>query len=269
MITLNGVEIKYGSFPNGETNLSKSFIDNRVSLRMVNNIVFTYEQDGDLIKLMFIKKYLDSIEVKSVHLHIKYMPYSRMDRENESYVFSLKYMTEFINNLSFTRIIVYDPHSDVTPALLNRCRITDMVKNHLAKYLEQIKFNKKKDYLFFPDAGAQKRYADLMGFKTLVGFKERDFETGRIKKMIIVGDYDNNSSKVVILDDLCSKGGTFMLAAEKLKEIGLNEIYMVVGHCEQTVFDGAILNSDSIKEMLTTNSIKREKHIKIKLMEEL
>ena len=65
--------------------------------------------------------------------------------------------------------------------------------------------------------------------------KERDFLSGRIKKLTITGEQPNKPFRVMIIDDLCSMGGTFMLSAEKLKEIGATEIYLVVTHCEKTI----------------------------------
>lgn len=69
------------------------------------------------------------------------------------------------------------------------------------------------------------------------------------------------------MDDLCSKGGTFMLTASKLKEIGATEIYLVVTHCENTVFQGELLTSDLITGIYTTNSILSKDHEKIKVYE--
>ena len=214
---------------------------------------------------------MDSLTSEYCYLHIEYMPYSRMDRDNDSYVFSLKYITDFINSLNFRAVTIFDSHSDVSLALLNNGYGIDRVKRNLRAYLTSIGFNKDNDFLFFPDAGAQKRYSDLVGFKTLVGFKERDFKTGRIKTYDVVGDTFTNAEtpKVVMLDDLCSKGGTFMLAAESLNKLDLHEIYLMVGHCEQTIFDGQILRDDTIKEVMTSRSMVRDVHKKIKLMEEL
>jgi ribose-phosphate pyrophosphokinase len=73
--------------------------------------------------------------------------------------------------------------------------------------------------------------------------------------MKIIGDLPEPGFKVIIIDDLCSKGGTFILSAEKLKAVGAAEVYLIVAHCEEAVSQGKILESDLITKVFTTDSI--------------
>ena len=54
-----------------------------------------------------------------------------------------------------------------------------------------------------------------------------------------------------------------MLTAKKLKEMGAKDIYLVVTHCEDTIFEGDILKTDLIKNVFTTDSILTKKHEKL------
>jgi ribose-phosphate pyrophosphokinase len=150
---------------------------------------------------------------------------------------------------------VIEPHSDVTLALIDRSIGKYPTVQLLDEVTAEIGFDPEQDYLFFPDAGAQKRYSKVRGYKELVGFKSRDFQTGEIKSLEIVGNVDHDEFKVLIVDDLCSYGGTFMLSAEKLKKIGAAQIYLLVGHCEKSIYKGKILESDLIDKVFTTNTI--------------
>lgn len=47
----------------------------------------------------------------------------------------------------------------------------------------------------------------------------------------------------------------FLLNAKKLKELGAVKIYHLVGHCENTVFDGDVFTSGLIDKVFTTDSI--------------
>ena len=258
MIRINENILNVGMFPNRERYLNKKEIKHLVNLnKSLIKITFNYENDSDFIHLMFIKAGLDRFYPKMQKiLYISYMPYSRMDRENNIYLFTLKYVSTFINNLNFDEIIVEEPHSDVCLALLNNCRAIYFTKDYLDKVIKILNFDKKTDYLFFPDAGAQKRYSDLTGFNTLVGYKERDIETGNIIKYDIMGDTKHyKNKKIIILDDLCSKGGTFMLAAKELKKKGVGDIYLFVGHTEENIFNGSLLTSDLIKRVITSDSM--------------
>ena len=112
--------------------------------------------------------------------------------------------------------------------------------------------------MFFPDAGAQKRYSKVKGYKQLVGFKVRDFQTGEIRKLDIVGNVDKAGFKAIIVDDLCSYGGTFILSAERLREVGASEVYLLVGHCEKSIFQGKIPQSTLLDRVYTTDTMLDE-----------
>lgn len=178
MIKLNGKEIKFETFPNGETRM----VDEGIALLDwgKQTISFKYENDSDLIKLMFVKKFVDSRRKSSsiFELIIYYMPYSRMDRSEDGSAFTLKYVADFINSLDFDKVTVVEPHSDVTLALLNNVESKFVNFKLLPKVMEEVKFL-SIDYLFFPDAGAPKRYANIKGYNQLVGFKNRDFKNRR------------------------------------------------------------------------------------------
>src|SRR5205085_11674442 len=115
MILINGQEIQFETFPNGETRINQDSFFNALEFGVT--VQFHYTNDSDLIKLMFVKKYLDDIqEGHPNHLIITYMPYSRMDRSENDFPFTLKYVTEFINGLRFQSVEVLEPHSDVAVA---------------------------------------------------------------------------------------------------------------------------------------------------------
>lgn len=265
MLKLNGVELGLQQFPNGETRINGDEILKQMA--DFNTLAWKYEEDGDLIKLMFVKSYLDDRRARC-SLTIYYMPYSRMDRIEGTSAFTLKYTAALINSLNFESVTVIEPHSDVTLALLDRSIGKYPTVQLLDQVTAEIGFDPEQDYLFFPDAGAQKRYSKVRGYKELVGFKSRDFQTGEIKSLEIVGNADRECFKVLIVDDLCSYGGTFMLSAEKLKEIGASHIYLLVGHCEKSIYKGKVLESDLIDKVFTTDTILYQaEHEKIHVYE--
>ena len=257
MLLFNNVKIPIKQFPNGESCLDKPFFEANFAGK--NVVTLQYESDADLFQLLLVRKSLWF----PCSLHITYFPYSRMDRKSEAYIFTLKSVTKFINWLDFDSVTIYEPHSDVTPALLNKCKIVDLIP----PLLKKTDFDITRDYVFYPDAGAQKKYSDrIKSPLAIVGFKKRDFVTGRITDLQITGEdsaiknqekWALQEKRVFIIDDLCSKGGTFVLAAEELKKMGAGEIFLVVGHCENTIFDGKVLATDLITRVYTTDSVVR------------
>jgi ribose-phosphate pyrophosphokinase len=230
MIKLNSQLIEFKSFPNGEALIDGEQLSKIVlpPIGLNNLISFKYENDGDLFKLFLIKSYLDDQHAKT-DLVITYMPYSRMDRVEGNSVFTLKYATNFINTMNFNTISVVEPHSDVTMALLNRSKAIYPTILMLDEVLEKITFDKERDYLCFPDQGAQKRYGKKRGdYRQLVGFKERNFGTGKIEKLKMIGDVEGKNFKVLIVDDLCSYGNTFFRSAKALRDAGASKVYLLV-----------------------------------------
>lgn len=260
MIFLNEREIKFGIFPNGETHIPKETVQDIWINSDTNRIKLFYENDKDIMNLIFLKDHLDNMTpITKLVLVIPYLPYSRMDRTEGKTFFTLKSICKLINNMHFNDVIIFEPHSDVSVALLDRVTVVNSTME-----LVMNKVSLRDDtYLVFPDAGAEKRYSKQTKWsKILTCSKERDFETGYIKRLDINGQVPTLSFDAVIVDDLCSKGGTFILTAQKLKEIGAEKITLVVTHCEKTILDGDIFKTDLIDEVITTNSIIKKEDVK-------
>ncbi|AME04821.1 hypothetical protein [Bacillus sp. SDLI1] len=259
MIAVNGKKVEFTEFPNGELNLNHKSIDVLANSDSATNVGFKFENNTDLIKLMFVKRYLDQLKIKTTSLSISYMPYSRMDRSENGSPFTLKYVAQFINELGFSEIEVYEPHSDVTTALLNRVQPNFINFNLINLVKRIVRFDENKDYLMFPDAGASKRYSRMKAKNVLVGHKHRDFETGEIKGLELVGDIRGaNGRQVIIVDDLSSRGGTFVHSSKKLREHGFSNVFLLVAHAENTIFKGELFNH--IDTVFTTDSILTEQN---------
>lgn len=261
MLSLNDVVVGNLFFPNKELNLLEinKAIVNGVS-KNLNVITMKYHDDRDLMALYFIKKHLDKVEPNSkVELVISYMPYSRMDRaETAKTPFMLEYVTEFINDLQFDEVSVYEPHSNVTVELLNN--VTDLYPNkYLFEEVKQVeKFNDTIDFLVFPDKGARQRYNGLIDSdNVIVGEKKRDFTSGKITSLelnLAKGSMEiNNDLTAVIVDDLSSYGGTFIGVSKELKKLGFNRVVLLVFHAENSIFKGELF--DHVDHVYTTDSI--------------
>ena len=127
--------------------------------------------------------------------------------------------------------------------------------------------------LFFPDEGSVKRYSSLPKYcgPYAFGIKRRNWLTGAIEGLDIVGDTEKIKGRnILIVDDICSKGGTFYHSASKLKELGASNIYLYVTHCENSIYDGELLkNNGLIEKIYTTDSIlTNTESPKIELVEE-
>ena len=84
--------------------------------------------------------------------------------------------------------------------------------------------------------------------------------------MDVISQEDIKGKNILIVDDICSRGGTFYHSAKKLKELGANKIYLYISHCENTILEGDLLTSGLIEKVFTTNSIFTKKHEKIEVL---
>ena len=73
--------------------------------------------------------------------------------------------------------------------------------------------------------------------------------------------------KILIMDDISSRGGTFYFSARKLKELGAKEIYLYISHCENTILEGEVLTCGLIEKVFTTNSIFTKKHERVEVFD--
>ena len=169
------------------------------------------------------------------YLNLPYIPNARMDRvKNNDEVFTLKYFCEFINWLNFSGVYVLDAHSDVSTALLNNC-----FEENPKEYIEQVieKIWERNLVLYFPDAGAAKRYSDLFPeLQYCYGEKKRDWKTGKILGLDIrTNGIDLADKAVLMIDDIIAYGGSLYYSAEELKKNGIKEIYAYATHTENSI----------------------------------
>jgi len=249
MITINKVDVStfIKEFPNKELRIPLSDFINKDNKFVT--VEWRFNDDSDFIKLLFISKELKKYSFHKT-LNICYMPYSRMDRSEKEYVFTLKYICDFINSLEYDSVKVFDPHSDVTCALLNNSE--SIIHSH--NLIENIN-NYIGSAIYFPDAGAYKKYSKLFqGYSYLIGLKTRNFSTGKIEDLKIIGDIAENE-QVIMVDDICVYGNTFIKGAEALKALGAGDIHLCVSHCEKAILDGEIPKTDLITSVHTYNSI--------------
>ncbi|MGD1416413.1 ribose-phosphate pyrophosphokinase [Bacillus stercoris] len=254
MIKVNGREVEFREFPNGEFRLLHSSID---EMPLIPEVHFKFENNSDLIKLMFVKNYLDQIHARGGCLVVYYMPYSRMDRSEAGSPFTLRYVTNFINNLNFNFVSVIEPHSDVTVALLENAEANYINFTLIENVKNEIDFDEENDFIMFPDAGASKRYSKMKAKNVLIGHKHRNFQTGEIESLKLVGDTDKaKGRKAIIVDDLSSYGGTFVGASQALRNVGIEGVYLLVAHAENNIFKGKLF--EHIDKLFTTDSLITE-----------
>lgn len=263
MIWLNDEVITPSYFPD-KTLLLKTDIENCKDRRAI--VKWCFENNEELVILIFLTKHLKDHGVDEITLYMPYIPNARMDRvKHQDEVFTLKYFADVINSLNFKCVLVRDPHSNVSCALINNLCYFDPAEP-IHEAVSKIGVVPSSLVMYYPDEGAMKRYSEMINRPYAFGVKRRDWDTGKIQGITLINEEVVKNKTVLIVDDICSKGGTFYHSAKALKEAGAYDIYLYVTHCENTIFEGELLKSDLIKHIYTTDSILTKEHEKITVL---
>jgi ribose-phosphate pyrophosphokinase len=154
--------------------------------------------------------------------------HDRRFNQNES--FELKLVCDFINSCGFEKVKVFHPHSDVTQALLNNCEVIDNTE-FITKVLLKIK-SLDNLILMSSDAGGFKPLIKLATHlewdETFSASKSRDSKTHKLTQLIDRQDFEGKD--VLIVDDICVYGGTFIGLAKMLKERNVGKLYLAISH---------------------------------------
>lgn len=275
MIKLNGTRVDLNHFPDGTMLLKQDLTAPNSCPNNENQICWYYENDREFLGVIYLVKHLRAHGADKVHLYMPYIPNARQDRvKHPEDVFTLKYFAEILNSLNLTSVTVLDPHSSVSEALIDHLVIMNP-KVFINQALHKISGKSSFTYdslsesltIFYPDEGAMKRYSGMIPMPYTFGIKQRDWASGKITGLEVSGDVNSIAGKdILIIDDICSFGGTFYHSAKKLKELGANKIYLYVSHCENSILNGQLLTSGLIERVFTTNSIFTESHERIEVL---
>lgn len=196
-----------------------------------------------------------------ISLFAPYFPYARQDRimvPGES--FTLGVFANLINSQNYNKVVILDPHSDVTPALVRNVNVIDnveFVRESLDNLYETARINQKELLLVSPDAGAYKKVynlakqLDMTSYDIITGFKLRDVATGQIRKIGYTADVSVHSKVCVIVDDIIDGGATFTDLAKRLKADGAKMVILIVTH---GIFSKGFDHLGVIDKIYTTDS---------------
>lgn len=259
MLLLNGLPVDMVHYPNNET-LLRPDPNHEMEDGAPVHVKLEYTGDADIWHLFVLSQWLfDCYTTEPKFLHIPYMPYSRADRSQEGSIFTLRYFADIINQFQWDEVLIDEPHSDVTMQLIKNAVQRNTTMMLLPEVMKSIGWETLVDYIVFPDEGAQERYLGqstiFLNQNWLAATKKRDFDTGKILDITFPDPVDPPpGTKALIVDDLCSKGGTFIGTAQKLRDMGFAKVHLLVTHMEHAGYNvnlfkamNSIHASDTIK----------------------
>ena len=205
----------------------------------------------ELLQVLLARDALRGIG-KAANLDIRYLMGARMDRRIDPFhCATLSVICKMIQAAGFSRIRILDPHSNAALAYLQAYPVYP--HKALKIVLDQQTPN---TWILAPDAGSKERVAAMLKpfpkrtFGILQGAKVRDVMTGELSGFTIPVHPDLKGADVLILDDICDGGRTFVGMAEVLHGLGVANVDLFVTH---GIFSrGLPLNG--IRKVWTTDS---------------
>lgn len=168
-----------------------------------------------------------------ITLEMPYVPYARQDRVcAPGEALSIKVFADLINSQGYDLVRIWDPHSDVTTALIDNCEVIKAYQ-FARRAIDTLKAPRENLILVSPDAGANKKVfeaAQYMRVSTVVrADKTRNPMTGAITGTVVYSEHVGDKD-FFILDDICDGGRTFVELAKVLKPLTRGKIYLFVTH---------------------------------------
>lgn len=209
---------------------------------------------NDVMALLMLTDAARRAGANEISLQIPYLPYARQDRvSNPGEALSLRVMCDLINAQSYRAVEVWDVHSDVGAALLDRVTVVQA-----AELLQGAAIDFSNAVLVAPDAGAIKRVSAVakhFGASMIRADKSRDTATGTITGTLVYSEHIGKRD-FLIVDDICDGGRTFLDLAKVLRPLTEGKIMLYVTHGifskGTDVFEG-IINEVYVANSFITN----------------
>lgn len=198
-------------FPDGEVQITFEEFSRKDNIEVRCRITNAEE-------LFIVKQALDILDRNEVvyDVFISYLMGMRMDRVMDfNRPFTLKIVADILKSSKARSFDILEPHSGRTISFLGIAH-EPVIENIIPKELSHYQ-------LVFPDAGARERYEPLFYFgfdsDTIFCSKVRDPKTGKILRIQVDNPEKISNRPMLIVDDLCDAGGTFLGIAEAIRAI--------------------------------------------------
>jgi ribose-phosphate pyrophosphokinase len=221
-------------FPSGEHHVRINAVDDGDIVELVWS-----EPNGDIMVLGMAVDACRRGGASEIHLLMPFVPYARQDRiAVPGDPLSIKVFTDFLNSLNLNSVTIFDPHSDVTSALINNCQVVEQHQFASSALLSMNSDTIDPVAIVAPDLGAAKKAKKLQAyvenfhnlkFPVIQCDKSRNPHTGQLTGFQVIdgSPYDHDC---LIVDDICDGGGTFLGLAEVLNNEGARRLGLYVTH---------------------------------------
>ncbi len=211
-----------------------------------------------LMELLILIDALKRASARGITAVIPYYAYARQDRKEKGRVpITAKLVANLLVTAGVTRVMTMDLHTEQIQGFF------DIPVDHLYArplLVEAVKRKGWKDIVVVaPDVGATRmarKYAEALGVEFAIVDKRRVNATN-VEAKRLVGSVKGKTA--LLVDDICSTGGTLKLAARVCRDEGAKQVYAAVSH---GLLLGNSWEQSGLDGLITTNTVPADSEVK-------
>ncbi len=246
--------------------LIQKFPDNEIGVQILENVrgrdVFVLQSiarhpNSYLLELLILIDALKRASAGSITAVVPYYAYARQDRKDKPRVpITAKLVANLLETAGADRVLTMDLHTEQIQGFFDI-----PVDNLYARpvFVKTVKdLGMKNGVVVAPDIGSSrlaKDYAHHLNWGVAVIDKRR-ISAERVETDALIGDV--KGMEVLLVDDVCSTGGTLKKASLVCKKAGATKVYAAVTH---GLFDLSVFEDSAMEKMLVTNTIPLPKEV--------
>ncbi len=218
--------------------LLERFPDGEIGIQILENVrgkdVFILQSvarrpNHYLMELLILIDALKRASARSIVAVMPYYPYSRQDRKDKGRVpITAKLVADLLEKAGVTRVLTMDLHTEQVQGFFDIPVDNLYARPLLVEALKDLRL--KQGVIVSPDIGSNRmarKFAEDLQMDIAIVDKRR-VNAKQVEVNAIIGDV--KGKHVILVDDICSTGGTLETAAKICKKEGAKEIIAVISH---------------------------------------
>jgi ribose-phosphate pyrophosphokinase len=216
-----------------------------------------------LMELLILIDAFKRASARSIIAVVPYYGYARQDRRGKAREpITAKLVADLLQRAGVTRVLTMDLHTEQIQGFFDIPVDNLYARSILVETLSKQKMN--HCVVVAPDIGSIKMargYAEALKVDLAIVDKRR-VSAKQVEMAALIGDVMGKD--VLLVDDMCSTGGTLKTAARVCKQAGAKRIFAAVTH---GLFVGSGLEDSEIEKIIMSNTVPTPESVERKSLE--
>jgi len=204
-----------------------------------------------LMELLILVDALKRSSARSINVVISYFGYARQDRRGKGREpITAKLVANLLEKAGVTRVLTMDLHTEQIQGFFDIPLDNLYARPVLLEAVQKLKL--EKGVVVTPDIGSirlARSFAEALKVDLAIVDKRR-VNAKQVEMSALIGDVEGKD--VLLIDDMCSTGGTLKIASFVCKKAGAKRIFAAVTH---GLMVGNAFEESAIEKMLITNTV--------------